>query len=982
MTAEAEHAISVTASREAGARNTKPDGPPDLARYLPLIREAIENETTHVEDEFQARTCLAWLYWQLDELPQIASGLPDSIANDFAQLDGTNKESSGWSRICAIKAAHMKAISLERTGSVAEALDTYASVLPMIQHGMGKETTVEWIAWSELFLTGYCLVTSRAMRNGITLSQDPNSLAPFRAWRDFWGARNDTTRGGSLPQARVPRRQIWLEYYLTISDYLQQGTSLPSPAGSNTSVLTKLQHKTELSLCESVYFSLLMAEVEFPKAEEHSDEIESFVSLLLRNWRVLCGPSWPGADLGDDGKMSLTRTVLNMLYKAATRTFHSTAILRHLFSVHLALAEFDMAFKAFDTYLDIVKNGKERERKTGEPEHALDDNDTVMMTGAECLEALCQYGVREAAEKAYHMALYFDDWLVHLESESSDTNGDAVAFETSTSQKSIDPTTLALIWRSIGITYGHWARLTFDASSREQLQSKAIASLRKSLSSAYMSSSDSQTIFALAVVLAEQRKIGAAIQVIKSGLLDSEDASLGPHTPRHHRQRKLIPLWHLLALLVSSRQDFATAMKSCEGAFEQFQDPKILFGELQTQSNHIKFNDEKFAPSGGLVDEMSEAEKCSVLEVKMTQLALMDILEGPEVAVNASDELLSLYARLFGKTQSEDDTAAVPVTELHPPPKTSAGTVKSLTGSIFSRSSRSMRLANPAASGASGDKSLLALRPKTSQSTKGFPAPTIQVTSESGTRSPRKLHSLRASSHPSKNLEKLQKRNGSMKKKESEKTGSEATSNGISTPNTAEISPTMTTDKPTQVSTVVDGEGFFTPTVDKGDWIGDGQQPASPSTAMVEGEDNATTTLAKHHTVLGLHLHKPSMSVDASPRTSPAKEVQLPPLPAVILPPRPAPAFGKKQLQRRRKALLVKVWLSIANFYRRASMIEDAKGALSEALNIVTQLDEEEAGERPSVHTQHNIRLARQIKVDGLYADVYTEVCTRLYLRG
>jgi hypothetical protein len=44
---------------------------------------------------------------------------------------------------------------------------------------------------------------------------------------------------------------------------------------------------------------------------------------------------------------------------------------------------------------------------------------------------------------------------------------------------------------------------------------------------------------------------------------------------------------------------------------------------------------------------MDEFEKQGIIEIKITQLALMEMLEGPEVAVNASGELLSLFKRLF-----------------------------------------------------------------------------------------------------------------------------------------------------------------------------------------------------------------------------------------------------------------------------------------------------------------------------------------------
>ena len=96
------------------------------------------------------------------------------------------------------------------------------------------------------------------------------------------------------------------------------------------------------------------------------------------------------------------------------------------------------------------------------------------------------------------------------------------------------------------------------------------------------------------------------------------------------------------------------AARACEGAFEQFDDPAVLFGSPNLdggyRSDHLNEAEAKARPRG-LVDEMDDLEKEGIIEVKLTQLALVELLEGPEVAVNASHELLVLYGRLFGNFQ-------------------------------------------------------------------------------------------------------------------------------------------------------------------------------------------------------------------------------------------------------------------------------------------------------------------------------------------
>jgi hypothetical protein len=57
----------------------------------------------------------------------------------------------------------------------------------------------------------------------------------------------------------------------------------------------------------------------------------------------------------------------------------------------------------------------------------------------------------------------------------------------------------------------------------------------------------------------------------------------------------------------------------------------------------------------GVVD-MDEFEKQGIIEIKITQLALMEMLEGPEVAVNMAANCSSLFKGLFRDLKGIDIT--------------------------------------------------------------------------------------------------------------------------------------------------------------------------------------------------------------------------------------------------------------------------------------------------------------------------------------
>ncbi|KAA8572835.1 hypothetical protein MFRU_003g00620 [Monilinia fructicola] len=892
LTAETEHAVTQhrintpTSTRPSTAGSTSSA----LSKYIPPLLEAIANERQHVEDDFQARVCIGWIHWYIGEYAQAASSLPASIEAEFSQLDGTNKESNEWTKVCALKASFIKGDSQRRTGHVAEALETFDSALPILASISSTSQPAgrnEFNTWVEELLAGSCMLSSHAVKTNASLILETETLSAFRAWARFWEWAPTKPSGRTL-NAGVSRRQVWKEYYITLSDILQQQAPFPTTALTTAypESSSKSQQRAELRRVELRYEELLLSEVQFPKAEEPSEEVEAFVELVMQNWRILCGNTWEEHELGEGGAEAVSRGVLDILYNAATKTFHSTPILRHLFTVHAAVAEFDLAFKAFDTYLEIVKRGKARVEKTGELEHGLDDDETVLKTAAECIRALCRYGSKQGAEKANDLGHFFEEWL-SKHHPLDQRNGNDRLLENSTSIASstlISPKTLAMAWRSIGIGYAQWARLTFDASSRGNIQLKAIKCFRRALLPEYESTTDVETLFALGTILAERRELSTAIEVVKVGLTplrtNLQNGNSSHVATKFSRERSLIPLWHLMALLLSARQDLATAVRFCEGVFDQFGDSKNLYGDSNLdgsfRSDHLNSNEKSVERNRGLVDEMDDIEKENLLEVKMTQLSLIEVLEGSEVAVNCSDELLSLYTRLFGDPCKEAAPTIVQNTTLVPP-KTYAGTIRTMKGSIFGRSlNRSMRKDVVA----SMEQSTNSQRPEAPHAMV-HRAPTIQVTHDNGA----------AGRH---HHEKLHKKSSSR-------------------------NPSQGPDRGAGVGrTQTDGAAAETDAVDREDHLETGSKPLPPASQQLEHDEPALKPPNSNHAV--------------------APDNRLPITP-YSLSQSPTTRFSKDSERRRRISTLVKVWLLIAGFYRRANMYEDAKGAIEEAHKLVHGLE-------------------------------------------
>ncbi|KAB5570150.1 hypothetical protein GE09DRAFT_1217589 [Coniochaeta sp. 2T2.1] len=968
LTAETEFAISKVAPLTKPKPAVPEGAANDLLERQQKLHAAIQEEVRPT-DKFHAQVCLGWLHWVVGQYDVAATRLPTDHSYAHIETIGNTEE---WSKVCALKAAYLKANCLARGGLRTEALGRFNSALSALSGvwaSSPKQKQLQY--WEELFLTEHCIMFSETLNENEEILEDPNCLASFRSWAKYWESHTASSAGGSRFPGLVPRRRIWLSYYDAISEILKQ--DLPFPTGYaplNNESSARSQLRMELKRVEAKYETLLLNETTFPRAEEQRDEVERFVELVMENWKVLTGRGWRDQDLGQGGKESLSRGVLDILYRAATRTFHSTAILRYLFTVHLAVAEFDLAFKAFDSYLDLVRRGKARAEKTGEPEASLDDDETVLETISTCILAFCRYGDRKAAEKARALADELEQMLEKLRDPGSiqeeGPSPGATNVQLAALQVPVSPAVLALCWQAMGLAHAQWARLTYDSVSRTDIQKKAIQCLRKSLSSEFGRSADIRGVFALGLLLAEQRELAVAIELVKTTLLAEKtpDTENDLYNGLYWRERSLVPLWHLLSLMLSAKQDFIMAARACEGAFEQFKDPSVLFGTKSLNGGFISDHLNEVAESKvtestrGVVDDMDDYEKESILEVKMTQLAIVELLEGPKMAVNASVELLSLYSRLFGVPR--------PKVVIEPPktrtvPKSSAGTLRSIKGSIFgSRSERHSRTARQSI--VPSEKTLAVPRPQTAQTAHtaytaytektgdNLEVPLSQLASQSGTGTEshrsRKSQSVTRSGEP--------RKRSSLRKRESSGSRRRAVSSGAVS----------------HQPSVIDGEGYFIPSDDTSSPHHDFFQAASrrfPSASH-------RLSMLSDTSVPNGSARNSRAAADPLGGMSVGELVPQPPLLPVI-------QFSADYHTRRRTAMLIEVWLFTAGLYRRVGMYKDAEGATAEANKLVQNLEAEVASDVAGMLSL-SAGWAGKKSVEELWADVWAEKANLSLAKG
>ncbi len=956
---------------------------PELAQLIPPLLSAIETQSHPNGDVFQCQTCLAWIHWLLSEPALAASRLPRNIVPLFLEISKEQDPPSDYTAICMLKSIYMKGSYRNQEHDVSGSLEVFKSAITwMHEHEAKLLSQPQLLLWSEQILAHMALTASDGVDMSFSESDERIDIAlqAFRRWAILSGKSKETARDGfGITRPVRQKIEIWKAYYLFLSELLQHGIDHHTLGEKHS----RLHQVAEIRRVESTYESEILRVTRFPKAHESNSVIEDWVEQVIRNWEVLCGRSWPEAESGEGGRNAVGRNVVDILYRAATKTFHSTLILRRLFQVHNSLADFNLAYKALNAYLELVTRGKARAQKSHESRSGIDDNETVVRTISEGIEGLCTFGRKDEAEKAFKLTQKLEEWTEDYSSKKSDVQAnlftDAEAAEGDMRSTRTVARTLEIAYRAIGVGKAFWAKWTPVSESRLTYQSEALASFKQATIVLGDVAPSLQTVYAQAILLAETRDLKRAIDCVKRAL--STSAALRAERD-YAQQRRRVPFWHLLALLLSARQDFNNACQMCGAAFDQFTDSDILFGNPAALVNgNMNTNEEKTGLDdaiNGPVDDMDGRERERIIEIRMTELALIELVEGAEEAVNGSNELLSLYSRLFGHVGVGRDERTMPKTVV--PPKSSAGTVKGLRGSIFGRKRHepviSIQTANANGVASVPENDLV------HYSTHTTGAPTIQVTDEDLRIEKPQPHSYRRShSHNRSDSQshKLHKREGSITKiirRHSRSTTTRPISSVVSS----------------QRQSFETGQERLSTSASTIGVASNGMSHNSPVERL--GPTNSVDNLTANAPPLHAHNEDPEAKVplpsiphNTDPRKlpPPPRHEEQPPQQDVRHPiihtsttlTLPPPRLPRTVEQIHADGVLVKVWLLVAGLYRRASLFEDSMEACDEASRGASQIEALVAAQESSAAAFADPGWGGGKSSNEVWADVHAE---RAYL--
>jgi len=563
------------------------------------------------------------------------------------ELPSLNTITQEWTRVCSIKGICLRGLALESLKRRHDALDVYKSLqLP----GNGPENSGEASYWTKKVLARFALLSWIIYKDEDDIDQAPY-IEDFHFEAEDIGEELDHIgEDPASPGLRVVEEDPENANYKYSQDIRQQkGLTKEELVGSfrayhafNTSISTqkakaptsaqsittfsaarmtkddevsrKTVYKLYLQVLSSAIKESIDQGIEIPI--EMLGELKvienTYEDLLLRtttfpraeevNTDVLI---WVDCivdnwrNLGYQGREA--QRITEMLYRAAQKTFHSPRILRYLFYLLTACGNFHDARLSLDTYITIITAEKERLAKGPQTTNTnVDfDDDSLILT---TIVAGIRFLVKyfdDQAVRAMELAILVKAWVFDWKID--------------------DPEIIGAVWRGIGLANVANAEQTVETNQRSEIQEKAVASFRKALT---YSVDSIEVQFDLALALAQIREIDDAVVTVRSVL---EEEAL------------CVPAWHLLILLLTARQEWETAFTMTEAVFA------LVNEEIEVTLG-----------TGG---------KEGLLEVKITQMAILEIVEGPESAVNLADELLGLYARLFPGvvTTSDKSNPLVPI---------------------------------------------------------------------------------------------------------------------------------------------------------------------------------------------------------------------------------------------------------------------------------------------------------------------------------
>ena len=338
-----------------------------------------------------------------------------------------------------------------------------------------------------------------------------------------------------------------------------------------------------------VYEQLLFEGTKFPRSDESNASIEQFVDLLACNWQVIVNLLPNQLQVIDNNvQLSYTHKILTTLRKAAVITFQSCVIIRHHVTVLTSLGFYDEAIMAFETYRSYQKRIKELQASGS---LASEGDDDVKIIEIYSLAIRLIVVIKKDSDRAKKYSDDLQSWLPWLTSDAVEEPSE------------LNAETRRIAYSSVGYSYWLLAEICRGEDSYTQATKMALSSFDKSIN---FGSRQLEDFVNYAIMLARDSEISKAMDIVRKCLL---------------LDNLYIPAWHVMSLLLSVQEEYQTAIKVINSAMSSVVD--IADSSLRKGSRKL------------------------LLQLKMTQIALIEATDDTKGALDMLPELFALFSELY-----------------------------------------------------------------------------------------------------------------------------------------------------------------------------------------------------------------------------------------------------------------------------------------------------------------------------------------------
>lgn len=472
--------------------------------------------------------------------------------------------------------------------------------------------------------------TKDAIKEYMEVVKLPDNIASKTPESSVWMARI-FYRFGNFAKAKSMDQTIQLValrgFFKTISSIPNNNDTIPLPSAITSRLLNDyltlaftVLHQNpndsnasaELSRISKYYEKIVFASNSgIPHATGSNKTVEDYCSIVMKTWEA-----------GDQDP----RDVFAVLQQAAKKTFQSTVIMRFHLIILKSLGRFDEALAAFSTY-SAYQNLYLRQAQTSGGDHDSrltgDSTSGIVESYTIALELYLEHKkdmvkIKETSDELKNILKSFsshenhDNTKTNTKTNENYKNNNNNNSNDDDNEISISVQSKAYFW--LGKAYAFAMSKTHQGESYTSYCADA---------DKYMSwaiTLDPKTpIYSLeyGVFLARQRQLSNSLVVVREALI---------HNPDY------FSLWHLLALVLSAQEAYDDSYRVTTNGLAR-----------------------AFQIAGQSLNSFDADTKYSLLQLKMTEIMLIEMIDGADEAVDTLPEAVSFFSRLYpGLIQSDE----------------------------------------------------------------------------------------------------------------------------------------------------------------------------------------------------------------------------------------------------------------------------------------------------------------------------------------